>query len=198
MAIPLNDAARAYITLPRAEAVAAQPDLARAYQAEDKLTRVMNDAKPNSAEVRTSVADHIKASIGIQLARSLEPAATDKLIGEVKYHVAHQSLHAAVNDKGLTVPRGLSITPDHRTTMVQDAQSRMDGKDPAKMSYEERFEPRRTASALASLDYPKTNNPFSNPYLAKAYADQQKYEQHIEQRQQREIVRMAGGMQLER
>lgn len=198
MAIQLNDQARAYITQPRDEAVKAHPSLEKAYQAEDRLTRVLDAAKPNTPEVRNVVAEHIRTSIGIQLARNLEPQASDKLIGEVNYHVAHQSLHAALDDRNLTVPRGLSITPDHRRTLVHDAQSRLDGKDTNKMSYEERFEPKRTAAGLASLDYPKTNNPFSTPLLTRAYEEQQRYERYIEQRRVREIVRLAGGLQLER
>lgn len=177
--------ARAFAQQPRAEALRTHPSLDRAYAAQDRMNAEMSAFKPNTPDVAQQVGTMIRDSVALRLNNGLDLRPNDRMLADIRSQVAHRSLDAALKDRGMEQPRGLTITPDQRSLIVQEAEGRMADRGTSKLA-NERIEARLTANNLAALDYPKADNPFKDRELGKIYERAQQFEKFRESRAQQQ------------
>lgn len=181
--------ARAFIQQPRQEAIKSHPVLERAYAAQDRMNAVMNESRPNSPEVSQQVGTMIRDSVAMRVNNGMNPAPNDRMLADIRSQVAHRSLDAAIKDRGMEHPKGLTITPEQRSLIVQQAEGRMADRGTSPLA-NERIEARLTANGIAALDYPNANNPFKDKELGKIYERAQQFEKYRETRALQETQKM--------
>lgn len=181
----MSPEARAYATLPRADALREHPGLTRAYAAEDRMMATMKASQPNSPEVAGQVATLIRDSVALRVHNGMNPEPNTRMLADIRSQVAHRSLDAALKDRQLEQPRGLTITPDQRSLIVQQAEGRMAERGTSPLA-NERVEARLTANSIAALDYPRSDNPFKDRELGKIYERAQQFERFREAKMQQD------------
>lgn len=172
--------ARVYLAQPREAALKEHPSLKSAYVAEDELRRIASEAKPLTPAVGKTIDSLIRQSIYDHLKRGIEPTISPRASENLQYQVAAHSLEHVVGERLLRPESTLTITPQHRTLLVARAEAEIAAKG-GKLE-NGKIQAREIAGNLATLDYPKADNPFGEKSLAQIYERQQQYLTHVAER----------------
>ena len=169
-------AARAFLTAPRKDALAQHPRLAQAYATEDALRQAVVDAKPLAPAVQVKNENTIRNSVAAAVARGQEPKATERATSEIRLQVAIDSAEHAIASRRMDLNSQLNISNEHRSLWVKHAEEAvktpLDPKRPDFAS-ERQARARDIAGNVGLLDMPRSNNPFQEGSLVRAYTEQQ-------------------------
>jgi len=170
-----KEAARAYLSAPRDQALAKHPQLSAAYSVEDRLKSVAQEAKPLSPAVQLKVDGTIRESVARSVASGQEPQLSDRAEGAVRLQVALNNAEHALGQRRIERTTEANISRDHRTLLVKHAEQLVKTSEHQKpdLARDSQLRAREIAGNVGALDLPKTANPFQEPALRTSYEHQQ-------------------------
>lgn len=169
-------AARAYLTSSRKDALAQHPRLAQAYATEEALRQAVIEAKPLAPAIQVKNENTIRNSVAAAVARGQEPKATERAASEIRLQVAIDSAEHAIAARRMDLGSSLNISNEHRVALVKHAEEAVTTpNDPKRPDFasERQARAREIAGNIGLLDMPRTNNPFQEGSLVRAYVEQQ-------------------------
>lgn len=185
-----NASTKAYLTLPREQALRQHPELKPAYAAFDKLSETMAKNRPLTADTSRDVSTLIRNTIARDLVRGQAPDASPKLQEAVRLQVAVRNLNTVEEAHRESPAHAPKLPPGQRELLVKHADVAMtlDPKPAVQRAgayaSPDRFEAYGVSRALARIDH--ANNvqasPFRDKELARAYAMEHKWMDHQRER----------------